>query len=206
MSISIIIIIITVVTSIYGWNNPDRLRSWMMNPYMVNRRNQYYRFVSSGFVHSNYIHLAFNMITLYFFGRVIEQVFAYSFGSMGTIYFLILYFTGMIVADIPTFLKYRSNSNYNSLGASGAVSAVVFASILFYPTAKLCLFFAICMPGFIFGILFLLYSYYQGRRMSDNINHDAHFYGALFGIVFSIILEPTVITSFFNQIANFRFF
>ena len=206
MSITIIIIIITVITSIYGWNNPDRLSSWMMNPYMVKQKSQYYRFVTSGFIHSNYIHLAFNMITFYYFGDLIEQIFTNSFGSIGIIYFLILYFGGMVVGDIPTFIKFRENSNYNSLGASGAVSAVVFAAILFYPTVSLCLFFAICMPGFIFGILFLMYSYYQGRRMSDNINHDAHFYGAIFGIVCSIILEPAVVTSFFSQIVDYKLF
>jgi len=206
MSISIIIIIITVGASIYAWNSPDLMRGWMMNPYMIAYKKQYYRFLTSGLIHSNYIHLAFNTITLYFFGDVIEQVFTYYFGSVGTVYFIVLYLGGMIVADIPTFLKNRHNSNFNSLGASGAVSAVVFAAILFHPTAKLCLFFAICMPGFIFGILFLIYSFFQGKRMADNINHDAHFYGALFGLVFSIILQPTVIVSFFNQIANFKFF
>ena len=207
MTISIILIVITVVASLYAWNHPDKYTRWMMNPFAVVHKQQYYRLITSGFIHAGYVHLLFNMITLYFFGDVIEQRFRYYYGGSGIFYFLLLYFMGMLVADIPSLIKYRNNSNYNSLGASGAVSAVVFAGILFNPTAKICVFLPLlCLPGFIFGILFLLYSYYQGKRMADNINHDAHFYGAVFGVVFSIIIEPRVIVTFFDQILNYKIF
>jgi membrane associated rhomboid family serine protease len=137
---------------------------------------------------------------------VIEQVFGSYFGSRGTVYYLLLYFLGMIVADIPSLIKYRNNPAYNSLGASGAVSAVVFSSIIFYPTARVCVFVMLCLPGFIFAILYLLYSYYQGKRMADHVNHDAHFYGALFGVIFSLLVSPSVIGRFFEQVLNFSFF
>ena len=207
MSISIILIAISVITTIYAWNHQDKYHKWMLNPYAVIHKQQYYRLITSGFIHNGWIHLLFNMITLYFFGDVIEQIFRYYYGGSGIYYFLALYFLGMVIADIPSLIKHRNHPNYNSLGASGAVSAVVFASILFNPTAKICVFLPIfCLPGFIFGILFLIYSYYQGKRMADNINHDAHLYGAVFGVVFSIIIEPGVIASFFDQILNYKIF
>lgn len=207
MSISIVLIAISVIASLYAWKHQDVYHKWMMNPYAVIHKKQYFRLITSGFIHNGYVHLLFNMITLYFFGDVIEQIFRYYYGGSGIFYFLLLYFLGMIVADIPTLIKYRDNPNYNSLGASGAVSAVLFASILFNPTAKICIFLPLfCIPGFIFGILFLIYSYYQGRKMSDNINHDAHFYGAVFGIIFAIVIEPGVIVNFFDQILNYKIF
>ena len=207
MNISIILIVISVVASLYAWNHQDKYYKWMMNPYSVVHKQQYYRLITSGFIHNGYVHLLFNMITLYFFGDVIEQILRYYYGGSGIFYFLLLYFLGMVVADIPSIIKHRNNPNYNSLGASGAVSAVVFSSILFNPTAKICIFLPIfCLPGFIFGILFLIYSYYQGRRMADNINHDAHLYGAVFGVLYSIILEPKVIVNFFDQILNYKIF
>jgi membrane associated rhomboid family serine protease len=207
MSISIILIAISVITTIYAWKHQDKYHKWMLNPYAVIHKQQYYRLITSGFIHNGWVHLLFNMITLYFFGDVIEQIFRYYYGGSGIFYFLLLYFLGMIIANIPSLVKYRNHPNYNSLGASGAVSAVVFASILFNPTAKICVFLPIfCLPGFIFGILFLIYSYYQGKRMADNINHDAHLYGAVFGVVFSIIIEPGVIVSFFDQILNYKIF
>ena len=207
MSITILLIIITVAASIYSWNRKDIYQKWMMNPYAVIHKRQYYRLITSGFIHNGYVHLAFNMITLYFFGDVIEQIFKYYYGGTGTFYYLLLYFMGMVIADLPTLYKNRNNPHYNSLGASGAVSAVVFSSILFNPTAKICLFLPLlCLPGFIFGTLFIIYSYYQGKKMADNINHDAHLYGAFFGVIFSISIEPGVIMSFFNQVLNYKIF
>lgn len=206
MSLTIVIIAITVIASIYAWNRQDKFYSWLMNPYSIVHRNQYQKLLTSGFIHADWIHLFFNMFTLYFFGNIMEKILNYYFDSSGPFYFLLLYFLGMLIADIPSVIKHRNNPNYNSLGASGAVSAVLFASILFVPTNKICLFAALCMPGFIFGILYLIYTYYQGRRMADNINHDAHLFGALFGIIFSMIIKPDVIGSFFDQILNWRIF
>ena len=207
MIITYILIALSVLASYYAWNRTDKLYAWMLNPYSVVHRNQYYRILTSGFIHHDWTHLIFNMITLYFFGRNMEYVLNYYHGGGGVVYFIALYFIGMAVADIPSIIKHRDHPNYNSLGASGAVSAVLFASILFSPTNKIFLFFIpVGMPGYIFGALYLIYSYYQGRKMADNINHDAHLYGALFGIIFSILIQPSVIPHFFEQILNYRIF
>jgi membrane associated rhomboid family serine protease len=203
---TIILIIINVAASMYAWKRPDIFQRWLFNPYAVSHHKQYYRFITAGFIHSNNMHLLFNMLTFYFFGSLIERSYAYLFDGLGVWFFLILYFAGMIIADLPTFLKHRNNPHYNSLGASGAVSAVVFSSIMLQPLSEILIFFVLPLPGFILGILYLLYSYYQGKRMSDNINHDAHLYGALFGIVFTIAIWPSVLPHFFEQLSNYSIF
>jgi len=206
MSFSIIIIVVTVAISMTGWNKPDLQHRLMMNPYAVTKNGQFYRMISSGFVHANWMHLGFNMFTFFFFGRLIEDMYTYILGPSGPYYFLALYLIGIVVSDIPSILKHKEHIHYNSLGASGGVSAVVFSSILFLPTNPICLYGIICIPGFILGTLYLIYSYYEGRRMADNVNHHAHLVGALFGVVFSIFIQPSVISTFFNAVINYRFF
>ena len=146
------------------------------------------------------------MLTWYFFGGIIEQVYAYLYPGSGTWIYLGLYLVAIVVSSITTFFKHRDNPAYNSLGASGGVSAIVFSSILFNPTSDILLFFVIPIPGFILGALFLLYSYQQSQQMRGGINHDAHFLGAVFGVLFTVVIEPQVINSFFEQIANYRLF
>jgi membrane associated rhomboid family serine protease len=152
------------------------------------------------------MHLLFNMFSFYFFGLAIETIFKSLFGDLGGVYFILLYLIAIIVSDIPTFLKNRNNPGYNSLGASGGVSAIIFAFIIFEPLADLCLWAFLCMPGFIMGILFIATSYYQGRKSKDNINHDAHLYGALFGLVFCIIVYPHAIGEFFDKLSGWKYF
>jgi membrane associated rhomboid family serine protease len=206
MSTTLIIIIVTVVISIYAWNNPDKQYGWLFNPYQVVHRKQYYRMLLSGFLHADYVHLIFNMLTLYFFGDTVEAYFNMITQGSGTIAYIAFYLSAIIVADIPSLLKHKNNPNYNALGASGAVSAVVFSSILFNPLTELCLYGLLCLPGFIFGLIYLIYSYYQGKRMADNINHDAHMFGAVYGMLFTIILFPRVIPHFIEQLSNFSLF
>ena len=203
LNYTIILIIISTITSIYGWKNPSLQNKWMFNPYAVNHGKQYYRFLSSGFIHSNSMHLLFNMIALYFFGGVIERIYENTFGSFGMALYLITYLVGIIVANLRTFFKYKDSSYYNSLGASGGVASVLFASILYRPTVGMCIYFAFCMPAFILGAFYLVYSYYSGKRMGDNVNHDAHLFGSLFGIAFTAILRPMVLVEFIQQIAEF---
>ena len=193
------IIIITIGASFYAWNRPEVYQKWILNPYQIKLHRQYWRFITSGFVHLNYMHLFFNMFALFFFGQHV----AYYFGPRGDILMLVLYILGIIVSDIPTYIKYHNMPNYNSLGASGGVAAVVFSSIMFDPLNRIyIMFIPIGIPGFVLGALYLVYSYYQGKRMADNINHDAHLFGAIFGLIFTVLMRPGVVASFVEQISN----
>lgn len=205
-SLTVIIIIITVLASLYAWNRQEIMQKWILNPYSVNHRREYYRLFTSGLIHNDYIHLFFNMFTLYWFGEMIESVYTQLFGESGKVLYVAFYIIGIVVSSIPTYLKHKNHSYYNSLGASGGVSAVIFASILFFPTEKLYLFGVIGIPGFIFGGLYMIYSYMQAKRGGDFINHDAHLFGGLFGILFTIIVVPQVVPSFFNQLVEWRLF
>ncbi|MGC3944935.1 MAG: rhomboid family intramembrane serine protease [Chryseolinea sp.] len=206
MSISLVIVGFTVLISLYAFRNPAVLQKLILNPYVAIRRKEYYRFLSSGFVHKDHMHLIFNMLSMYFFGGVVEQQFNFIFGSRGDLYFILLYVLGIIVSDIPSFMKHKDNPGYNSLGASGGVASVIFAFILLRPLDKICLYFALCFEGFILGALYLVFSYYQGRKANDNINHDAHLFGALFGLVFISVLHPQAIPEFFEQVSHWKWF
>jgi membrane associated rhomboid family serine protease len=154
------------------------------------------------------MHLIFNMIAFYSFGQLIQDVFVQVFGPMGGIWrFLLLYLGGIIVSDIPTYLRHRNDPDYHSLGASGGVASVVFSAILFNPVKGGIYIFPIPfpIPGVIFGVLYLAYSYYQGLKQGDNINHDAHFYGALYGILLTLALVPESATIFWNEIQSYLF-
>ena len=147
------------------------------------------------------------MFTLYFFGSNVEILFLQILGpTSGSIAFIAFYLTAIVVADLPVAWRHRNNVNYNSLGASGAVSAMVFCSILFFPLAEICLFAVLCLPGFILGALYIIYSYNQGRKMADNINHEAHLYGAIYGVAFGLIMYPSSGPMFLEQILNYRIF
>jgi membrane associated rhomboid family serine protease len=206
MSITLILIIITAGISYYALQNSLVMDKLIMNPYKVSKRNEYYRFITSGFIHADFGHLIFNMLTLWFVGEGIERLFALLFGTSGPAYYLFLYLVGIVVSDIPTFLKHRNNSNYNSLGASGGVSAVLFAAILINPLMDIYLYFFIKLKAFVFGILFLAYSIYEGRRGRSYVNHSAHIYGAVFGMVFMAVVYPSAVPNFFQQILSWRLF
>jgi len=202
VSITIILICITVAISFYTFNNAQRQGRWMMNPYLVKTKGQYYRFLSSGFIHQDHMHLLWNMFSFYFFGTVVEHDLGVLFGDAGVYYFIALYLSAIVVSDIPTYFKNRNNPNYNSLGASGGVGSVIFVFIVLEPLQLICFFIAFCMPGFIFGAGYMIYTYYQGRKAKDNINHDAHLYGALYGLLFCVIVYPASLPVFFEQIKH----
>lgn len=205
-SLTTALIVITVAISLYAMNKQEVLYKLMMNPYMVVHRGQYFRMITSGFIHKDYAHLIFNMLSFYFFGPYLEYIFTTIFGTLGSVYFILLYMLAVIVSDVPTLLKHRNNPGYNSLGASGAVSAVIFACILFNPLMDLYLYFAIPIKAFIFAALYLVYSYISAKRSRDGINHDAHLYGALFGVLFCIVLYPDSLQLFIEQISSWRLF
>lgn len=206
MSITLALIVITCVISFYALNNNSFLESWMMNPYKVMQRGQYYRLLTSGFIHADFGHLFFNMFSFYFFGSQIESIFTQLFGGAGALYLVLFYLAGIIISDIPTLLKHKNDPGYNSLGASGGVSSVIFGAILFFPLNKIYLYGIISFPGFVFGILYIGYSVYESRRGAGRINHDAHLYGALFGILFMGVVYPPVIPAFFAQVSEWRLF
>ncbi|MCS5491953.1 rhomboid family intramembrane serine protease [Algoriphagus limi] len=207
LSITVILIIITAISSFLAFNNSSLVERWMFIPYIIKRRNQWDRFLLSGFIHKDYIHLLFNMFTFYFFGGVVEQFLAYKFGSTtGGFVFVLFYLLGIVIADIPTYIKHQDHTYYRALGASGGTAATVFASIIILPLADICLFGIFCLPGFILGALFLIYSYTKGKQDSDGINHDAHLFGALFGIIFILIISPSSALDFIEQIKSFRIF
>jgi membrane associated rhomboid family serine protease len=197
-SITIIIIIITVVISFGAFNNPRIMDDLIFYPPAITKRNQWYRFLTSGFLHADYMHLFFNMLTLYFFGEVMEKFYEVYLGKLG---FILFYFGGIIVSEIPSYIKHRNNYHYRSLGASGGVSAVVFAYILFDPWQW---FTFPPIPAILYAGLYIAYSMYMSKRGTDHINHDAHLWGALYGIGFTIIMEPRVIDFFLQQIGNPR--
>lgn len=206
MSVTVIIIIITVGISLYAFNNGEVFQKSLMNPFMVFKKSQYWRLLSSGFIHGSYIHLGFNMFTFYFFGRVVELVFAQIFGGIGIVVFILFYLSAIVISDLPTALKQKDNLHYNSLGASGAVSAMVFASIIYFPLNDICLYGLLCIPGFLLGIGYVLYSYFRGKSMADNINHEAHLYGAIYGVVVAIAIYPPSFMEFFQKISTWNIF
>jgi membrane associated rhomboid family serine protease len=197
---TIIIIAITALVSIIAFSRPDLIEKLQFNASKVIHKNEYYRLVSHGFVHANWEHLIVNMIVLLSFGRAIEMYFEYGFGRMANAYFLILYFGGMIVSNIYALYKHRNNYYYNAVGASGAVSAVLFAAIFFEPWAKIYFFGILPMPGIVFAVLYLGYSYYMSRKQGDNIAHDAHFLGAVFGFIFPVLLNSSLFERFMDKL------
>ena len=190
MSVTLILIIITVIISLFAFTSQKTKTDLIFYPTAITDKNQYYRFISYGFIHADLSHLFFNMYAFYLFGGACEKSFIYIFGVSGKIFYILMYFLALIVCVIPDFIKYRTNYNYRSLGASGAVSAVVFAYILFNPLQGIgLLFIPIFIPGFLFGIIFIIISYLLDRKGGTSVNHSAHIWGALFGIVFLIIFS-----------------
>ena len=191
MNIVFIIIAITVLISFQANQNPDLKNRFLYIPYDVKRKNEYYRLLSHIFIHADISHLAFNMISLYFLGSTLEYYLINFYGfQLGTAYLLILYFAGAIFASLPSFLKQQDNSAYRSLGASGAVSAVIFATILWDPSMRLgILFIPFPIPAYIFGPIYLAVEYFSMKRGGTGIAHDAHLGGAVFGILFVLLLN-----------------
>jgi membrane associated rhomboid family serine protease len=201
---TLIIIIISSVISLFAFVNRDISQKLRFNAYAIKHYREWYRFFTYGLIHADYIHLLVNMFVLYSFGRLVETYFAYYFFGKANFYFIILYIGGIIVSVAPSYNKHKDNIYYNAVGASGAVSAVLFSSIIFLPTGGIrFLFIPFSIPAVIFGILYLFYSAYMAKRSRDNIGHDAHFWGAVFGIVFTIAMKPKLAILFLDQILHY---
>ena len=187
LSITILIISANVILSFIGFSDKNFISKTIMWPYYVKRNNEVYRLITSGFLHADMIHLFFNMFTLYFFGRNLEYILNTA-ELGGKVSYLALYFGALIISDLPCFIKYKDNYSYRSLGASGAVAAVVFSTIVFSPWDSIYLYGAIKISAALYAVLFIVYCIYMGKKGNDNINHDAHLWGALFGLVFTIMI------------------
>lgn len=204
MNISIIIILITVGISLLAFRDQTLFDKLKFNAYSIKHQNQWYRAFTYGFIHADLPHLAINMFVLYSFGDIVLYLFNIIFDGKEILYFLALYIGGLGFSTLFDMRKYNESPSYNAVGASGAVSAVVFASILILPMGKISLLFIpVGIPSFIFGGLYLIYSAYMGKKNSDNIGHSAHFWGAIYGFVLPIIIKPTLFLSFIDQISGF---
>ena len=182
------------------FSNQKLMGELIFYPPAITNNNQWYRFITSGFIHADTMHLAFNMFTLYFFGTSWETAYIQYLG-VGKLWYIILYLGALIVSQVPSYLKNRNNYRYSSLGASGAVSAIVFSMILLMPWSTLYVF-ILPVPAIIYAVLYVGYSIYMSRKGGDNVNHDAHLWGALFGIIFSIALRPEVLELFLEAITH----
>lgn len=189
-----IIFVFTLITSIYAFNDPTLYGKFMLHPFSVSRRQKLYTLITSGLIHADWMHLIFNMMTFYFFAFQLEAM-------IGSWRFGMVYFLGLILSDIPSVIKHKNDMWYNSLGASGAISAVLFSFILFQPFSSMIIF-PIPVPiwAVVFGPLYLIYCAYASKQARDNVNHDAHLFGALTGLIVTVIIVPNAIPHFLMQI------
>lgn len=200
----ITIVAVTCLVSILAFYNREILGRLQFNAYEIKHHKQGYRFFTYALVHAGWGHLAINMFVLWSFGRIVYTFYLHLFGNLGILYFLLLYIGGIMFSVLFDFGRHKNDEWYNAVGASGAVSAVVFASIILYPAGGVYLFFIpIEIPSPIFGILYLFYSAYMARRGRDNIGHDAHFWGAIYGIILTIALKPQVFLVFIEEVMNY---
>ncbi len=181
---------------------PEWTDKFKFNAYLVWQKHQYYRMLSYGLVHADYWHLLFNMLTLYFFGDFVESCFRMVFGMpKGTLVYVLMYISAIAVSTSIDLVRHKDNPGYNAVGASGAISAVIFAAIFFNPTMRISLMFIpIPTPGWLFGVLYLAYCFYMDKRGMDNIGHSAHFVGAVYGFLFPLIIKPSLIDVFTGQL------
>lgn len=194
-----IIVAVTCLISFMLMQNTETKSKWLFHPFSINRNQQWYRFLSSGFIHADMMHLLINMFVLWSFGSAIEKYFYPTFLGDGSFwYYLGLYFGGIAVASIPSYLRHHNNPNYAALGASGGVSAVVFAVILFAPWQNLYLWGVLPLPQILAGAAYLYYSWYKDKNATDNIGHMAHFSGALWGFAYTCLINPTLLGRFFE--------
>jgi membrane associated rhomboid family serine protease len=204
-----ILIAFTALISITAFSNRDLFMRLQFNAYQVYHRRQYYRLLTHGFLHAGWTHLIVNMLVLYFFGPYVENYFRSVLGPGLQLWYrmvyLLFYCTAIIVACLVSLIRHKDDPWYNAVGASGAVSAVIFFFIFFNPWEKIYFYGILPIPGIIMGILYLGYSHYMSKRDADNINHDAHLTGALFGFLFPLLIDFRLIHYFITQLLHVSF-
>lgn len=197
MSVTLLLITTNIMVSLAAFNMPRIMETGMFVPYRTLRNNTWYELITSGFLHGGFIHLAFNMITLFFFGPVLER-------SIGEIHFLILYFTGLLASSIPSLIRHKDNPSYATIGASGAVESVLFAFIVIFPFEPIYLILIpIGVPAVIFGALFVGYSIWASKK-EGKINHEAHVGGAVWGLIYMFAFVPNTIDHFLTVFGFYR--
>ncbi len=205
MNITVLIVAVTAITSFLAFSNHKFFDELIFWPYRIWRNSEWYRLVSCGFIHADISHLLFNMIALYSFGMNVEAYFTQIFQGKGLTLFVVMYFVAIAGADVYNLFTRKDDYGYRSLGASGGVSAVVFASILLDPFSKIyIMFIPIGIPAFAFGGIYLLYCAYMAKRGGDNIGHMAHFTGSIFGFIFPIIFAPELLPRFIHMLSTGR--
>lgn len=197
-----LIIGITCLTSYLAFNNRDLAARGIFNAYAVVHKQEYYRLLTCGFLHANWMHLFFNMFVLHSFAEVVTEAYGLVFGEgKAGLCFLFFYIMALLASSLPDAIKHRNNPHYYALGASGAVSAVVFASILIFPYGKIgIIFIPVGIPAPLFGLLYLFYSWYMGKREGGTIGHNAHFWGAVFGLIFTALVMPGTMVQFYTYL------
>lgn len=203
--VTYIIIGLTVIVSLQAFNDTSIYHRFIFNPYLIHERKQWYRFFTHALIHADWNHLLFNMLSLYFFGPSVERTYKLVFGPLqGTLFYMLLYISSIMMASLYSYEKNKANMYYNAVGASGAVCAIIFAWILFYPFGLIYVFFIpIGIYGFIYGILTLFIESYLGRRGGTGIAHDAHFWGAVYGFVLTVVFKWKLFFLFIDQIRDY---
>jgi membrane associated rhomboid family serine protease len=196
--ITYLLIGITALVSFGAFQNVDLMNKCIFYPADIKSKREFWRFITHGFIHADMQHLLFNMITLFFFGRFVEKPFNEIFGN--AFIYPLFYILALIASSLPSYKKHQDDYYYRSLGASGAVSAVLYAAIVFNPWMRINF-----IPGIVYAIGYLVYSNYMSRKQVDNIGHDAHMYGAIFGFIFPFVFKPDLIPYFLEQLKNPHF-
>lgn len=209
LTITLIILLLTCVISFTAFSNEKITNDLIFYPTAVTNHHQWYRFITCGFIHADFMHLAFNMYTFYLFGDMVERAFTAIYGEMGKALYIVMYISSLVVCLLPTYFKHKNDYYYRSLGASGAVSAVIFIGIFLNPTMGMGIFpIPFHIPAFIFGPLYLGISAYLAKKGHGNINHSAHIWGAVYGVVFLVITSQFLspfrpLESFVNEVMNY---
>ncbi len=202
--ITLLIVILTVLTSVAAFRREELFYKLDLSPARIVHQKEYYRIFTHAFLHADYFHLGINMLVLYSFGTYVEKIFSElelaGLIFSGPFFYILLYVTSIALASLPTVTRNRNNEHYSAVGASGAVSAIVFTYIFFAPLEKIYFYMVLPIPGILFGVLYLVYSSYMSRRKNDNINHSAHFWGAVVGFLFPILLDPSLFMVFLDNL------
>ena len=197
ISITTVLLVLTFGISYAAFNNRTLFDNLKHYPIAEKQNKEWYRFITSGFVHGSWVHLLINLFVLWQFGELAERLYKRELGDlMGSLMYTLMYILALIAADIPSYLKHQNNPRYSAIGASGAVSAVVFVNMLFFPWEYILLYLVIPIPYILAGVAYIAYSSWASKNRNDNIGHDAHMYGALFGVTFTILVIPKVLSIF----------